>query len=77
MKRLLQSSTFWNAVIAVGMIILVCKIGCTGNGGFLTVPEIILLLFGGKQVHSTLKDYVRAKQGREYDKKDDKFKKVE
>lgn len=76
MKRLLQSSTFWNAVIAVGMIILVCKIGCTGEG-FLSIPEIILILFGGKQVHTTLKDYVRAKSGVEYDKDSKTFKKVE
>lgn len=76
MKRLLQSSTFWNAVIAVGMIILVCKIGCTGDG-FLTVPEMVFLLFGGKQAHTTITDYLRTKQGREYDKETKTYKKVE
>lgn len=76
MKRLLQSSTFWNAVIAVGMIILVCKLGCTGDG-FLSIPEMVFLLFIGKQGHTTLKDYLRGKQGREFDKDSKTFKKVE
>lgn len=77
MKRLLKSSTFWNAVIATGLIILVCKIGCVNTGAWLTTPEIILLLFGGKQVHTTIKDYVRAKQGREFDGATKTFKKIE
>ena len=66
MKRILNSSNFWNAVFGcIAMFVI-------SSGGFETeiTRDLILyafILFGGKTASSALKDAIRSNRGVEYD----------
>lgn len=71
MKRLLNSSSFWNAFIGSALLFLSCKLpGCSD------VAQYIFFLFAGKTAVTGLKDYTRAKNDVIYDDKDKGFKKL-
>jgi hypothetical protein len=71
MKRLLNSSSFWNAFIGSALLFLSCMLpGCSD------IAQYIFFLFAGKTAVTGLKDFTRAQKGVIYDEKEKGFKKI-
>ena len=73
MNRLLKSSNFWNAVIATGLMIIVCYIP---NAIQADIPQYIFFLFAGKTAVSGAKDFIRSRNNVVYDEKSHELKKL-
>ena len=71
MNRLIKSSNFWNAIIASALLFAACKFQCN------EITDYIFFLFAGRTAVTGIKDYVRAKDGREFDKSKGTYQKVD
>ena len=72
MKRLLNSSSFWNAFIGSALLFASCVApGCSD------IAQYIFFLFAGKTAATGIKDYTRAKNDVVYDENKKSFKKID